>query len=210
MAFGAAWLVVMALGCSSASESEPPVEAATLVPDDPDSLGLDAETRQAFQILLTTERFTDAAIGYAGITPLEVRAWRRLIDQPRAAQLFATLLDHARLGGRLYALCGLFYTDPARFEREVDALAGSKATVEFMSGCEIDPEQPVAELVRAGGDHVVRLDSRDQTTKAWIAAHGVTTPYTLDIAGGGYPDLFRNGGGWSVPTVEPLDPAAGR
>jgi len=210
-------LVVVALAaCSSGGAEAPgpaaldPVRAAPGPPPEPAALGLEGEAAESFRILLGAERFTDDAVGYAGITPLEVRAWRRLDAHPRSAEAFTALADHATLPGRLYAACGLFYADPDRFEREVAALERSGGSVELMRGCVILTTYPVGELVRVEGDRVVRLERRDQTTREWVRARGLTEGYSLDIAGGGYPDLFRNGGGWHEPRLEPLDPRAGR
>jgi hypothetical protein len=186
------------------------VRAALGPRPEPAELGLEGDAADSYRILLSAERFTDDAVGYAGITPLEVRAWRRLDAHPRAPEAFAALADHATLAGRLYAACGLFYCDPDRFQREVAALERNGGSVELMQGCVIQTTCPVGELVRVEGDRVVRLERRDQTTREWVRSHGLTEGYGLDIAGGGYPDLFRNGGGWYEPRPEPLDPRSGR
>lgn len=76
---------------------------------------------EAFERLLHARRFTDDAIDYAGVTPNEVIALRLLWREPQALETFEALLESATLAGQLFALCGLYYTAPTRFEEAVQA-----------------------------------------------------------------------------------------
>ena len=175
------------------------------------ALALSPRGEEAFTRLLGARRFTDDAIYVGGVTPNEVVALRRLGDEPHAAEAFAALEEHATLPGRLFALCGLYYADPARFRERVEAYRTSDETIFFQTGCVGIADQAVGELVERAGDGVVRLQG-DETVKEWLARrgnpNGTRGGYWYDIVGGGWPNVFRAGGGWHGVRDEEYSPHA--
>ncbi len=154
--------------------------------------------RLAFDVLVNATRFTDAAIGVAGILPHEVAALRILHREPEAGRAFALLCERGTIAGRLFGLCGLWYWDPDRFGQETAALLRDHADTEVstMRGC-IVADLPVRGIVRSPGEvHTVRLASRTQTCKEWFAESSGGKSAVYDIVGGGFPCVLRSGGGW--------------
>jgi hypothetical protein len=186
-----------------------PVEGPPVVARAEPRAALSPEGAQAWRILRDAERFTDDAIYDGGTTPVEVRAWRWLMREPQAGAAFAQLLEAATLPGRLYALCGLYYSDPAGFATAVEPYRASDATLFFQTGCVGLADMPVAELIEARRMPAIRLASRDESIEAWTRRTANAEGYQLDILGGGYPSLFREGGGWQAVELEDLhDPDA--
>jgi hypothetical protein len=206
-------VLCLAAGCSTEPPAAPAARESAGAPEQarpgPEP-ALSPEGREAFRILRDAERFTDDAIYYAGITPVEVRAFRWLMREPEAGPAFAQLAREATLPGRLYALCGLYYTDPAAFTKAVEPYRASEQTVFFQTGCIGIRDQAVAELVESPGSHPVRLTSRSETVKEWASRNAPEGGYRLDILGGGYPSEFRDAGGWHAVRLEPLDEPAAR
>jgi threonine dehydrogenase-like Zn-dependent dehydrogenase len=102
-----------------------------------------------------------------------------------------------RLAGRMFALCGLWYTDPQAFAVEERRLLEQHgdARVDVQFGCS-GGQQQVAGLGRhAGPGAAVQLADRNQTNRQWAEATQASS-FRYDIHGGGYPSLFRDGGGW--------------
>lgn len=159
----------------------------------------------AYDVLLHARRFTDDAIYDGGATPREVIALRILLGRPNAAAIFNELFERATVGGRLFALCGLYYADPARFQQGVQRLRESSETVEFQTGCLTWTDRPVAELLDLGAGAAVRLESPAQTIREWKALDEARFSLGYDIVGGGFPDLFRTGGGYTTSLELELD-----
>src|SRR6266566_2054361 len=61
----------------------------------------------AINILQNAERFSSAGVGYAGITPNEVMAWRVLFFRADADSTFQNLLETATPAGQLFAGVGI-------------------------------------------------------------------------------------------------------
>lgn len=158
---------------------------------------LSPEGDRALALLLTATRFTDDAIGDGGETPEEVLALRTLWKERDPGPAFAHLAARASLPGRLFGLCGLWYTDPAGFEAAAAPLRDLETTVPIRMGCE-GGEMPVREIVDRQAN-AVRLESREQSIKEWFARQPAGRSAHYDIAGGGYPCLFKTGGGWTDP-----------
>lgn len=174
------------VACGAPSPSPPPTPAARPA--------LSAAGEEAYERLLHATRFTDHAIYAGGVTPNEVIAVRRLWREPGAAAAFAALEREATLPGRLYALCGLYYADPTTFRARVGAYRESDETVFFQTGCSGLRDFPVSELVER--EPAVRL-APGQSVKAWAAARESNEGYFHDLVGGGWPNLFREGGGYA-------------
>src|SRR2546430_7436308 len=60
----------------------------------------------AINILQNAERFSSAGVGYAGITPNEVMAWRVLFFRADADSTFQNLLETATPAGEPFLLAG--------------------------------------------------------------------------------------------------------
>ena len=147
--------------------------------------------REAFRTLLVTEWFTSEASGITGIASRENLALRTLWREPLADRALKELEGRATTAGRLFALCGLYYTDREAFRERVEPYRKSRETVNFRRGCIGRMGYPVVDLVEQGGPAVVRLNS-NQTVEAWRAAHRrFQYRAVLDILGGGWPEVFR-------------------
>jgi hypothetical protein len=157
---------------------------------------LSPEGERAFDLLLAATRFTDDAVGDGGETPPEVEALRTLWKERDPGAAFAHLAAHASLSGRLFGLCGLWYADPAGFDRAAVPLRELETKIPIQMGCE-GGEMPVRAIVdqREKG---VRLVSRTQSIKEWFASKPADISARYDIVGGGYPCLFKTGGGWAA------------
>lgn len=157
---------------------------------------LKGDAARAYDYLVATQRFTDDAIYDGGALPKEVICVRILLQEPRAAQIFQELAYTGSMGTRLYALCGLYYADPTAFELEIPRIRETEALIEFQTGCSTLLNFPVKDLVDLGAGNAVRLESREQTIRAWKLEDEARFSLRYDIAGGGFPNLFRTGGGY--------------
>jgi hypothetical protein len=123
--------------------------------------------------------FRDSAVGEAGTTPQEVRAFRVLLAATDSSAQFHRLAAGASVAGRLYAACGLYFVDPAAFRGELARLAATTATVETQSGCLV--------ATRAVGEVVAPVKGAPQLSpggsyREWL--HALRAAPTLDIPGG--------------------------
>jgi hypothetical protein len=178
----------------------PPAPKENLEPSPIDRTGLpplsDAGTL-ALKVLLRAHRFTSDAVGDGGGCPLEVECLRVLFQQRAAKEAFRHLFENGTTAGRLFGLCGLWYADPAAFEKDCAAFLEEhgEETVATQMGCILE-EVPVGPLVRNPEPKgAVRLKDRTQTVKQWCAEAKVDGA-DYDIAGGGWPCVLRTGGGW--------------
>jgi hypothetical protein len=147
--------------------------------------------KAAFQVLLNTETFADAYVGYAGAKSVQVDAFQALLVQPDAKQVFSDLLDRAHTAGKLYALCAFYLIAPQAYARAEQQLMRSAGTVDHQDGCEIR-SRPVCEVIRCSDPNTVRL-RRSETVNDWFVR--VKPPGNgamFDIAGGAIPEIFRD------------------
>ena len=197
-------LALAVLGCQRSVPDPTPTNAPDipfgpgLLVEDPPPAARDFELTErgteALERLMRAERFTTDAIGYAGVTPNEVIALRRLTQEVEAAAALAHVERHGTTAGRLFALVGLRRVDRERFDAVLDGYRTTDATVEYMSGCCILAGTPVRDIVDKG-DRAPRLND-GESLRQWYEAHG---SYELDIAGGGWTNLFLEGGGYTTP-----------
>jgi len=157
---------------------------ATLSPDD----------KKAYQTVAAAGQFCSEGVGEAGITPPVLVTFRALSKNPQADAAFKQLLVDATTAGKLYALCGVYYTDPAFFEKAVQPFRHSREEVPTVMGCIISRDT-VGSIVEQSGPAAVRLKTRSQTIKQWAEE---TKPASMryDIIGGGWPDVFKESGGY--------------
>lgn len=148
-----------------------------------------------YEVIKNAPEFCATAVGVAGSTPAVVYAFRDLIADPAADAAFKSLLTEAKLPGQLYALCGLWFTDPLAFKTEVEKFRSMKGEVRMVDGCEIAPQR-VSELVESKAPGVVRLKDNKQTILAWSRERKSPGPTSYDIVGGAWPSMFRDEGGF--------------
>ena len=132
--------------------------------------GFSEEGNRAYSVLLTADRFSDSAVGIAGITPDTVLAFRTLMKESAADKAFKQLLAEATIAGQLYALSGIYFTNPTFFAQAVEPYRHDKRTVHPQFGC-IVSSQTVQELVESTDPSVVRLNRRGQTTRERVMAN---------------------------------------
>lgn len=143
----------------------------------------------AFQILLNTETFADAYIGYAGTKSAQVDAFQVLSAQSDAKNVFSDLLNRANTAGKLYALCGIYLVAPEKYadaEKRVIQIAGE---VNQQAGC-MQGGQSVREIIRCSDPNTVRL-RRNETVKQWFERMQPPRGAAMyDISGGAIPEEF--------------------
>lgn len=145
----------------------------------------------AIRILETTEVFADTAIGFAGEPSAPACAWAVLARERDARDLFVSLLARGRPAGQLYALCGLYFADPAAFREHIEPYRGRADEVRTFMGC-LGGMKRMGELVEHTGPRAVRLASPKDTLRDWVKHDpGGGRGIFLDIYGGGYPATFR-------------------
>lgn len=153
------------------------------------------DSKSAYETIRTCPAFCGTAVGFAGTTPKVVTAFRALTKQPDAARLFERLLDEATMEGQLYALCGLYHADHARFLKRVEPYRKSEKEVSTVDGC-IAVRQKAKDVVESSAPGAVRLKNQAQTTREWAAESGAKAIY-FDIVGGGWPNEFWERSGYS-------------
>jgi hypothetical protein len=96
---------------------------------------LSAEGEQAYEIIENTEIFAGSSVGFAGTTSEQVKAFRILLQEPDPDGVFKSLLDRATMAGQLYALSGLYFTDPQYLDGVSDRYLEMDDEVKTMFGC---------------------------------------------------------------------------
>ena len=135
-----AGIALVASSCTSATEAPPP----------PSSPGMDVQ--EAYEVILTTDRFSGSHVGYSGATPNTVHAFRTLAQSPSGGQLFRQLLVAATLPGQLYALAGIYLDDDEAFRRAISPYLQKSELVDTLFGCIWDQQQvrELAQLIAQG------------------------------------------------------------
>lgn len=172
----------------------------------PSQLGKEAHS--SYQVLLNTDVFATTAVGYAATPSEGAIAFRTLRHDAHAHDAFMSLLNHAKIPGKLYALCYLYQADPDAFWKAVPQFLEMNDKVLLEEGC-IGSGVRICEVVDASFRPGRTID--EAATKAmrlksgwiygcWYARNpsGVT-----DIVGGGYPDEL-----WNFRTKEESDELA--
>jgi len=91
--------------------------------------------------------FALGGVGFAGTTSETEKALRAVLARKDASTALRTLLSRSTVEGRLYALLGLRWADPAAYRKAVGEFRARKGTVKTMRGC-VQSDRPVAEVVR--------------------------------------------------------------
>ena len=155
------------------------------------AISASAEPKADFNALLTLTRYTDAHVGFAGETPEAVHAFRRILVADDAADLFSRLLEDATIEGQLYALCGLYFVDSARFRAAIPRYESLTQEVETQRGC-IVGRDPVAELIHSPYKPVMDVGP-DESPSEWLESHKhqAEDGFSTDISGGGFCHVLR-------------------
>jgi hypothetical protein len=151
-------------------------------------------------VLYEASAFRDAAVGYAGTTPPEVRAFRRVFASPDGVRRFRRLVASASPAGQLYALCGLFFLDPPSFDAELRRLKRRDAKVTQQQGCIVFESSLSSVLASAPGAPQM---SHSGDFRHWLR-NGFGAPVD-DVAGGS--TCYRLRFGSSAPTEWLQDPS---
>lgn len=141
--------------------------------------------RRAYSLLRETEEFASAAVDYGGTPSCEVIAFQTLLNSSVADQAFKSLLGNATLEGQLYALSGLYFTDPKSFTMHIARYREMNDVVTTHFGCEID-KKSVAAVVQASN----ALDPA--ALEEWHRQNPLAEYPPVDIANGGWPREFKN------------------
>jgi len=151
---------------------------------------LSSQGSKAYRTVKEANMFYDSAVGYGGNTPEVVHAFQELLEEKSADAAFKGLLKESTLPGQLYALCGLWFTDPEEFKRQVPNYSNLKGNVQVMMGCVV-AEDSISELVECNRPETVRLRGPHDSLRGWWKRNGNDKSTRYDIAGGAWPSKFK-------------------
>jgi hypothetical protein len=114
-----------------------------------------------YEILLSADKFYGAHVGFGGITPPTVFAYRDLLDRPNADDSFKDLIETATLPGRLYGLAGVYFTDPSSLPDLSRRFLESSESVPAFFGCILSDTQ-VKELAQRIVDGSLPRELREE------------------------------------------------
>ena len=143
--------------------------------------------KAAYQALLAADQFEESFIGIAAQPSHLVVAYRTLLKETEADSAFKQLLEQASPAGQLYALCGVYFTDPASFPALVEKNRNRSEPVRVQSGC-LGFGVPFADILADKSPQAVRLSGPDASLMEWRRDHPDCNKF--DIVGGGYPHAF--------------------
>ena len=106
-------------------------------------------------ILKKATIFAIGPVGIAGVTSVQEKAFRSLLDDPMATTKLRELAAKATPAGQLYGLLGLKLKKDPTYQAEADRLARADAEVSTMAGC-ILSKTTAKELVQRIGDGKVK------------------------------------------------------
>ena len=144
----------------------------------------------------TTEYYVlKTAYGF-GVGGWRTFAFRRVLERPDADAVFKDLLEHASLAGQLYALCGLWFTDPVEFRRQLEYYQKIETELTHtdyggIAGCGNTSSPSVREWVLRDAPDAIRLTGPEDSIAAWRQRTGRVDRYAhRDISGGAWPYLI--------------------
>ena len=82
--------------------------------------------RRAFGLLRDATQFESAYIGAVGAPSCNAIAFQVILEADTSDLVFKALLQEATLVGKLYALCGVYFTDPDFFAGAVNEFREQK------------------------------------------------------------------------------------
>jgi hypothetical protein len=121
-------------------------------PESEADLSLTRAGRLALADLARAKRFLGPMIGEGGEPPSHAQALRVLVRDPGADAAFKLLAESDAAAPRVYAACGLWFTDRAYVERIATRLESEGEKVPTMFGCMLADEDAaaVAKALREG------------------------------------------------------------
>jgi len=143
-------------------------------------LSLSREGQAAYDTLLVAQRFESDVIGYSAAPSKLVEAYNVILNEASADAAFKRLLERATLPGKLYSLCGLFFTDYSFFRTAIEGYRHSDDSVYILFGC-IGTAMRVSELIDIlNGGYPVMYRARHSPLKSGrvelpVAADGDAT-----------------------------------
>src|SRR5262245_5683289 len=145
-----------------------------------------------YWLLLSTRVFAGSAVGDGCNVSDEVTAFRLLLKKPYADVAFKDLLQNAGLPGQLYALCGLYFTDPNAFRSVVGKYCSMEEEIPTLFYC-IGSTMKVSGLVCSKSPRAVRLDGPHDSIESWTRRQNWPQGLSVehDIIGGGFPSDFQ-------------------
>jgi hypothetical protein len=150
--------------------------------------GLTTEEELAFEALAMSDHMETLFVGGGASRSWLARHLRLILDSPRADRILKALWAQPKPAAKLYALCGLYWTDARAFTSGVDALRHCEDRVVFQWYCMGVPTS-ISGIVGSPKAKSVRL----RPGHRWVADRGLDRPSVLDISGGGYPSYFAEG-----------------
>ena len=115
---------------------------------------------EEYETLLSADKFYGAHIGFGGITPPTVYAYRDLLDHPNADDMFKELIEEGTMPGRLYGLAGVYFTDPSSLPDLSRRFLESSESVPAFFGCILSDTQ-VKDLAQRIVDGSLPRELRD-------------------------------------------------
>jgi hypothetical protein len=156
---------------------------------------LTTETLHAAQLLLRAPYFADGPVGIAETTPDEISAFQTVLASPQANAIFHEVYEHGTSPGRVYALCGFYFTDPELMKEEYKTALKANESATVLSGC-IGSPRPMSEFLVLTSPVRLQLNGPEDSIEAWRARQTGDLAYShgYDIMGGAYPLTLRDYG----------------
>ena len=150
--------------------------------------GLNAAQRKAYATVAETGSFCGVEAGEGG-APTVIYAFRALLQSAHADATFKELLLEATQPGKIYALCGLYHTDPLHFEKVVELYRHSDEPVNVLFGCSLYT-MTMGEIVeKKEGPAAVWRRDRKRSYAAW-RKEAQARNLGLDVLNGGWPAVL--------------------
>ncbi len=151
-----------------------------------DASTLSKKGQKAYETILKAKVFEDAIVG-EGMFSESIKAFDVLLNEKKADAAFKSLLKKANVAGKLYALCGMYFTDYPQFLAEVEKFKVSRVKVWTQSGCKMFERET---------NHIIEekyfsaaIIPPSQTFKDFLKTNPQS--WHFDIANGGYPASFK-------------------
>lgn len=147
-----------------------------------------SEEQTPYQILRSAEQFEESYLGIAAQPSKLVTAFQTILhNEKNADEIFKDLLINASFAGKLYALCGIYFTDHENFPTIIEPFRTIQEDIRIQSGC-LGFGKPFSEIVEAKTSNAIRLPDPHASLFDWRRNHPEAN--TPDIIGGGYPHMF--------------------
>ena len=158
------------------------------------ALRVDADAQDPQPFRETTDYYVLRTAHGFGSGGWSTFAFRRVLQRDDADTVFKDLLEQATLAGQLYALCGLWFTDAAVLEREIEHYRDIEREVPASdesgrrSWCGNTGAYSIGVLAQSPHAEAIRLRGPADSVASWRRRTGLEGK--LDIEGGGWPDVL--------------------